>query len=85
VRDIALYLADLTRAAAVAGPGQWALLTQIGPGPDTASTTLDAKTIAELRAALEDRDRQLRLMQRETARLRATSPAENPAAQEQPA
>ncbi len=85
VRDIALYLADLTRAAAVAGPGQWALLTQIGTGTGTASATLDAKTIAELRAALEDRDRQLRLMQRETARLRATNPAENPAAQEQPA
>ncbi len=90
VRDIALYLADLTRAAAVAGPGQWALLTQIGAGRDTAGATLDAKTITELRAALTGRDRQLRLMKREIARLRTAGPvpespmekAEHPAAKE---
>ncbi len=69
---IALYLADLTRAAAVAGPGKWALLTQIGAGRDPASAVLDANTIAELRAALTGRERQLRLMQSENARLRAT-------------
>jgi len=77
VRDIALYLAGLTRTAAVAGPGQWALLTQTGAGRDPEAATLDAKTIAELRAALTGRDRQLRLMQHEIARLRAAGPAEN--------
>jgi len=70
--DIALYLADLTGAAAVAGPGHWALLTQIGAGRDPEAATLDAKTIAELRSALTRRDRQLRLMQSENAVLRAT-------------
>jgi hypothetical protein len=71
VSDIALYLAALTRTTTVAGPGQWALLTQIGAGRDPVAATLDAKTIAELRAALTGRDRQLRLMQNENARLRA--------------
>ena len=80
VSGIALYLADLTRAAAVAGPGQWALLTQIGAGRDPASATLDAKTIAELRTALTGRDRQLRLMQSENARLRTVDLAEQTAA-----
>ena len=68
---IALYLADLTRAAAVAGPGQWALLTQIGAGRDPAGVALDANTIAELRTALAGRERQLRLMKSENTRLRA--------------
>ena len=79
VRDIALYLADLTRTAAVAGPGQWALLA----GRDTAAATLDAKTIAELRASLAGRDRQLRLLKLEIARLRAAGEtAGYPAAKE---
>jgi hypothetical protein len=73
VRDIALYLADLTQTASVAGPGQWALLAR----GDTATATIDTKTIAELRAGLANRDRQLRLMKSELARLRATSPANN--------
>jgi hypothetical protein len=76
VRDIALYLADLTRTAAVAGPGQWALLT----GHNTAAATMDTNTIAELRVALEGRDRQLRLMQSENARLRTVGLAEQTAA-----
>jgi hypothetical protein len=82
VSGIALYLADLTRTKAVAGPGQWALLTRIGAGRDPAAATLDAKTITELRSALTGRDRQLRLLQNENARLRATSPAENTATKE---
>jgi hypothetical protein len=75
VRDIALYLADLTQTATVAGPGQWALLAR----GDTAAATIDTKTIAELRAGLADRDRQIRLMKSELARLRATSPTNNQA------
>ncbi len=70
VRDIALYLADLTRSAAVAGPGQWALLT----GGETAASAIDTKTIAELRAGLADSTRHLRLLQSEIARLRASTP-----------
>ncbi|HUF86330.1 MAG TPA: glycosyltransferase [Thermohalobaculum sp.] len=70
-RDIALYLADLTRCAAVAGPGKWALLA----GRETAQTVLEAKNIAELQAALADRDRELRLMRREIEQLRAARPA----------
>jgi len=73
VRDIALYLADLTQTATVAGPGQWALLAR----GDTAAAAIDAKTIAELRAGLAGRDRQLRLMKSELARLRATSTTNN--------
>jgi hypothetical protein len=77
VRDIALYLADLTRSAAVAGPGQWALLTQSGAvGNTAAAAAIDTKTIAELRAGLAERDRDLRLMRSENARLRA---ADHPA------
>ena len=65
--------------AAVAGPGQWALLA----GRDTAAATLDAKTIAELHAGLAGRDRQLRLMQLEIARLRAAGEtSRRPAAKE---
>jgi len=73
VRDIALYLADLTRDPKVAGPGQWALLTQIDHRSDagSAGAAFAAKTTAELRTALAERDRQLRLMQRELDRLRA--------------
>ena len=76
VRDIALYLADLTRSAAVAGPGQWALLTQNETGRDAVTAAIDTKTIAELRAGLAGRERQLRLLQSEIIRLRATGPAE---------
>jgi hypothetical protein len=77
VRDISLYLADLTRSPAVAGPGQWALLT----AGNTATATIDAKTIAELRAGLADGARQLRLMQSEIARLRAAGSPDHPADQ----
>ncbi|MCZ6523804.1 MAG: glycosyltransferase [Alphaproteobacteria bacterium] len=81
-RDIALYLTDLTRTASVTGPGQWALLARNETGRDSAAAALDAKTIAELRAGLANRDRQLRLMQSEIARLRALSPPDsNPGGQ----
>lgn len=71
VRDIALYLADLTRNAAVAGPGTWALLA----GHETAESVIEAKSVAELQAALAERDRELRLMRREIAHLRDARPA----------
>lgn len=71
VRDIARYLADLTRSAAVAGPGKWALLA----GRESAETATAAASIAELQAALAARDRELRLMRLEIAHLRAAQPA----------
>jgi glycosyl transferase family 2 len=71
VRDIALYLADLTRAATISGPGQWALLSQCAANRDSAAAALDAKTISELRAALAQRTRQIHLMRYENTRLRA--------------
>ena len=70
VRDIALYLADLTRNGRVAGPGTWALLA----GPETADAALEHGRTAELQAALAERDRQLRLMRLEIHRLRAAIP-----------
>jgi hypothetical protein len=73
VRDIALYLAGLTRAATVAGPGQWALLSRAGA--NAAAAALDGKTVAELRASLEGCERDLRLLRRENAQLRTTDGA----------
>jgi hypothetical protein len=77
VRDIALYLADLTRSPRVAGPGLWALLTQLEnpPGAGSAAAAMAAKTAAELHAALAARDRELRLMKVEIDRLRSAEPA----------
>ena len=71
--DIALYLADLTRTSTVAGPGQWALLTGNAAAPSPGAA-FDAKAMAELRAALAGRERQIRLMRREIAQLRAPRP-----------
>lgn len=71
VRDIALYLADLAARPGVAGPGKWALLSG-----SAAATVLDAKTMAEMTAGVEQRDRELRLLRQEVARLRAARVAE---------
>jgi hypothetical protein len=80
-RDIALYLADLTRNPGVAGPGQWALLTQgVGAAP-----ALDTKAMAELQAGLKSRDRQIRLMKAEIDRLRAPAPKDEPGRANAPA
>jgi hypothetical protein len=85
VRDIALYLADLARTATVAGPGQWALRTQ-GCAANTAAAAIDAKTIAELRAGLAERDRNLRLLRSEVSRLRtAEQPVSTRSTMEHPA
>ena len=78
VRDIALYLADLARTPAAAGPGKWALLA----GRDTADAALEAKAVAELEAALAARDTELRLMRCEIESLRAAGPATPRAARE---
>lgn len=67
VRDIALYLSDLTQSGSVAGPGLWRLLAS-GRSP---AETLAEKSLAECRAELARRDRQIRLMQREVTMLRA--------------
>ncbi len=84
-RDIALYLADLAREKAVAGPGRWIQLA----GHPGAAAAADATTAGALRAALAKVERDLRLARREADRLRAelaaaarhaTWPAVQPAA-----
>lgn len=67
VRDIALYLADLARTPAAAGPGKWALLAD----HHSSDAAIGAKSVAELEAALAERERQIRLMRREIDCLRA--------------
>jgi hypothetical protein len=57
----------------VAGPGQWALLSRAGA--NTAAAALDGKTVAELRASLAGRERDLRLLRRENALLRTSDDA----------
>ena len=68
-RDIALYLADLTRSPEVAGPGTWTLLAR-GNRPADA---IDGQMVAELHAALARARRQLHLLGAENARLRGAS------------
>ena len=81
-RDIALYLADLTRSTAIAGPGKWALLARAG----SAGEAIDRQAIADLQRALAARERQIRLLTTENTRLRteptqlAPSPADEAAA-----
>lgn len=72
VRDIALYLRDLTQSGAVAGPGVWRLLAS-RPG---AEEVLAGQSLAECRAALDRRERELALMRRQIAELRAAALAE---------
>ncbi len=73
-RDIALYLAGLTRTAAAAGPGQWLLHA----GRETADTAIEAQNAAELQDAVSARDRQIRLMRLEMARLCEAAPEPAP-------
>ena len=78
VRDIALYLADLTRCAPAAGPGIWALLA----GQETAASAMESMSVANLEAAIATRDRELRLMRLELEALRSAGVAPPPAIRE---
>jgi len=70
VRDIAGFWRDLTRSTAVVGQGHWALLTANAADP---ARSLHDKTVAELRAGLAERDREIRLVSHELARLRPST------------
>ena len=69
VRDIAGHLANLTASGVVAGPGLWSQLAAIGANGRTAGHDVAVK---DLNQALANRDREIRLLRSETARLRAT-------------
>lgn len=78
VRDIAGHLDGLTGAEAAAGPGVWTQLSSRGPTADKAVT---ARAVRDLNTALATRDREIRLLRSEAARLRSAlqTPEENPA------
>ena len=65
-RDIAGHLGTLTRAGSVAGPGTWALLAASGQAP-----TAETPGVADMRRALDRAEADIRLLRRETERLRA--------------
>ena len=66
-RDIFGHLDQLTKTSSIAGPGLWALLTQAAACGESPLTN---RSVQDLRAQLSRYEREIALLQGQTARLR---------------